>query len=55
MLTLEIAIGFFLLQVLDSAFTISLIEAGAAVKLKKQMNVPLLLIELKNLFCPWLS
>lgn len=55
MLTLEIAIGLFLLQVLDSAFTISLIEAGAAVKLKKQMNVPLLLIELKNLFCPWLS
>lgn len=40
---------------MDSAFTISLIEAGAAVKLKKQMNVPLLLIELKNLFCPWLS
>lgn len=55
MLTLEIAIGFFLLQVLDSAWTISLIEAGAAVKLKKQMNVPLLLIELQNLFCPWLS
>lgn len=53
MLTLEIAIGFF---VFDSAFTISLIEAGAAVKLKKQMNVPLLQIELKkNLFCPWLS
>lgn len=51
MLTLEIAIGFFGI----GFFTISLIEAGAAVKLKKQMNVPLLLIELKNLFCPWLS
>lgn len=39
MLTFEISIGFGLLQVLDSAFTISLIEAGAAVKLKKQMNM----------------